>query len=327
MSPTLHCLIELSQIVEFLSGGNGQNIMYINQAQEVQPAAIQYFCEITASEFDADWYVERRDIQAYVWQVDGEIGMATDLVGLPDLIDVYLGIRELLAARAMLRQCAVQFRQFSHQIVMWPTGSATCYGCLQRGARTRAIQELVLDIKMLENDYSIRLKPVWSPQDELRVTIAGLNTETARSTDEWSASRQHLAALFDTAGVHPMVNTFAAQCNSVCENYFSRHVQPTSAGVNFFSQPLLSSEIYFCCPPVSLIVPCYRRLTKSTGIVSWLLVPEWPAASFWPVLFPVAPTVEKLYRFKTSFHFANNAQSNIFSKNPSFHLRALLIKT
>ncbi len=38
-----HCLIELSQIVEFLSGGNGQNIMYINKEQEVQPAAIQYF--------------------------------------------------------------------------------------------------------------------------------------------------------------------------------------------------------------------------------------------------------------------------------------------
>jgi hypothetical protein len=170
---------------------------------------------------------------------------------------------------------------------------------------------------MLEKDYGIRLKPVWSPQDELRVAIAGQNTEIARST----------AALFDTAGTHPTVDAFAAQCNSVCENYFSRHVQPTSAGVNIFSQPLLSSEIYFCCPPVSLIVPCYRRLTGSTGIVSWLLVPEWPAASFWPVLFPVAPTVEKLYRFKTSFHFVNNAQSNIFTRNPSFHMRALLIKT
>jgi hypothetical protein len=110
--------------------------MYINKAQEVQPAAIQYFCEITASEFDADWYVDRRDSQA--WQVDREIGMVTDLAGLPDPTDVYLGIWELLAARAMLWQCAVKFRQFSHQIVMWPTGSATCYGCLQRGARTRA---------------------------------------------------------------------------------------------------------------------------------------------------------------------------------------------
>jgi hypothetical protein len=183
---------------------------------------------------------------------------------------------------------------------------------------------------MLEKDYGIRLKPVWSPQDELRVAIVGQNTEIARSTDEWSASRQQLAALFDTAGTHPTVDAFAAQCNSVCENYFSRHVQPTSGGVNIFSQPLLSSEIYFCCPPISLIsliVPCYKRLAGSTGILSWFLVPDWPVASFWPVLFPVAPTVEKLYRFKTSFHFVNNAQSNIFTRNPSFHMRALLIKT
>jgi hypothetical protein len=97
-------------------------------------------------------------------------------------------------------------------------------------------------------------------------------------------------------------------------------VQPSTVGVNFFSQPLISSEIYLCCPPISLFLTSYQKLIQAPGITSWLLVPEWLAASFWPVLFPVASCVMKLYRFKTSFCFANTAQIHIFTKTPSFSM-------
>jgi hypothetical protein len=53
-------------------------------------------------EFNAEWYVNRQDSQAYIWHVDGKLRQVIDLPDSPDHADVHTGIKELLAARAML---------------------------------------------------------------------------------------------------------------------------------------------------------------------------------------------------------------------------------
>jgi hypothetical protein len=190
-----------------------------------------------------------------------------------------------------------------------------------------AIQQIVLDIKKLEREGGFQVGPAWCPQDIGRVNAAEIGAQQSTSTYEWSVDRSVLNCLFQEAGIFPTVDGFALQCNALCQKFFSRFVQPRSAGVKFFSQQLLSTEVYFCCPPVHLIVPCFRRLIGTPQIRSWLLIPEWKSAGFWPIVFPLPAGVKAIYRLRTGFFFANKATSKVFHHNPNFAMIALLIQT
>ena len=99
-------------------------------------------------------------------------------------------------------------------------------------------------------------------------------------------------------------------------------------GSNFFSQTLTCDEKYFCCPPVNLIVPCFKRLCTVSGVQAVLLVPAWAGHAFWPFLFNGSgrqPQIKDVFRFHTGFVFANEATSTVFSRNPRFDMLALLV--
>ena len=101
-----------------------------------------------------------------------------------------------------------------------------------------------------------------------------------------------------------------------------------SSGVNFFAQSLSVHEQYFLCPPVSLVLPCFKKVCSVPNISALLIIPEWTGHVFWPFLFngtTMQPCIRYIYRFKASFSFANAATSHVFSRNPNFFMLALLI--
>ena len=101
-----------------------------------------------------------------------------------------------------------------------------------------------------------------------------------------------------------------------------------SSGVNFFAQSLSVHEQYFLCPPVSLVLPCFKKVCSVPNISAVLIIPEWTGHVFWPFLFngtTMQSCIRYIYRFKASFSFANAATSNVFSRNPNFFMLALLI--
>jgi hypothetical protein len=107
------------------------------------------------------------------------------------------------------------------------------------------------------------------PGSEYRLNLENFVLYSAVSTDEWSLDRISLKHIFCLTGLNTDIDRFSAHFNVVCPKFFSRMAHGASAGVNFFMQLLLPDIVYFCCPPVHLVISCFRRLVAKPGIISF----------------------------------------------------------
>jgi hypothetical protein len=165
------------------------------------------------------------------------------------------------------------------------------------------------------------------PLTEFQLHLECVALQAAASTDEWSVDRPSLQTIFQTTGQWPDVDCFSASFNTICPRFFSRTAHGNSAGVNFFMQNLAPNTVYFCCPPVHLIIACYRRLIATPNIVSYFLFPDWPSAGFWPIIFPLQNVVKLVFKIRVPFFYANAGTSHVFSANPNFDMWILLLRT
>ena len=80
------------------------------------------------------------------------------------------------------------------------------------------------------------------------------------------------------------VDRFASHYNSQLPWFNSQFWNPGSKAVDTFTLDW-SDENNWLCPPVYLVprVIQHARKCKAQGT---LVVPEWPSAPFWPILFP-----------------------------------------
>jgi len=267
---------------------------------------------------------------AFIYGADGQCRYVRDFEFSPAQACVSSGHRELLAVLLALRTDEAVFRRFAGGQVYWQTDSKNCVSFLKRGSRRPEIQSDVVRIRQLERQYGIRLVPLWTPREHGRIVLADIGSKLSHSTDEWSVDRNILSFVFDMFNFVPTVDALAAECNAVCPVYYSAAPQSGSSGVNFFAQSLSPEERYFCCPPVDLIVPVFKRICAQPGVTALMLVPEWYGHGFWPVLFPAMralPQIRQLRRFVPSFFFANQAHSPVFSRHPNFCMLALLVQS
>jgi len=126
------------------------------------------------------------------------------------------------------------------------------------------------------------------------------------------------------------VDCFATRHNRGCSKFFSVLMQTGTAGINFFAQKLSAAEVYICCPPVKLIIPCFLKLVSEKGIKAVLLMPEWHSSVFWPFFFNgsrVRPQVSEVRLFEAKFFYTNQAQSHVFCREPKFRMLAFKIET
>jgi len=199
-------------------------------------------------------------------------------------------------------------------------------GFLLRGSRQPHIQAVVREIKVLEKRLNIILVPVWTLRSHERIVIADIGSKFSVDTDEWLVARPPLQLVFAQIGLFPTVDCFATQHNTLCRKFFSKFFDSKSAGINFFVQQLVPGECYFCCPPVALIIPCFKKLLSVQSIRFVLIVPAWHSAGYWPVLFPQDSGSNFglcCLSFRAPFFLAINATSNVFTHRPNFDLLAL----
>ena len=92
------------------------------------------------------------------------------------------------------------------------------------------------------------------------------------------------------------VDRFASYKNSKCSRFNSKYLCPSTEAVNAFSQDW-SNEANWLVPPIYL---SRKRLThfalSTSGTTGILMLPFWPSATFWPLLF------EKQKRFLSIIH-------------------------
>jgi hypothetical protein len=144
------------------------------------------------------------------------------------------------------------------------------------------------------------------PVTDFRLHLECVALQVEASTDKWSVDRPTLQTIFQAAGECPDVDCFSANFNTICPRFFSCTAHGNSAGINFFMQNLSTNTVYFCCPPVHLVIACYRLLLATPNIVSYFLFPDWPSAGFWLVIFPLSHAVKSCS--KLGHHFSTQMQ-------------------
>ena len=125
------------------------------------------------------------------------------------------------------------------------TDSQCCFAFLKRGSRKSQIQKVVLRIKQFEFQYNIKIIPIWSPRTSIQIQLADLGSKFSSSTDEWSIDKISYDAILNYFNVVPTVDCFSSNSNSKCLKLFSKIPQVGTAGIDFFAQTLICSEVYW----------------------------------------------------------------------------------
>ena len=93
-----------------------------------------------------------------------------------------------------------------------------------------------------------------------------------------------LTQQLDARWGHHTVDRFASYYNTQLPRFNSRFWNPGSEGVDAFTCDW-RDENNWMCPPICLIPRTIRHASKCSASAT-LLVPQWPSAPFWPMLFP-----------------------------------------
>ena len=80
------------------------------------------------------------------------------------------------------------------------------------------------------------------------------------------------------------IDRFASHYNAQLPRFNSCFWNPGTEGVDAFTCDW-SKHVNWLCPPVYLIPHVIRHASKCCA-KGTLVVPEWPSAPFWPIIFP-----------------------------------------
>ena len=238
------------------------------------------------------------------------------------------GFRELLAICKF-----IELYKPSHMnernVIYWFTDSQNLLFFLKKGSRKWRIQEKVLDIKMYEQKNNISFIPVWVPREDDFLVLADAGSKLNLSTDEWTISNRDFAFVVQYFQLKPSVDCFATAENKKCDKFFSKIPQKSVTGIDFFAQKLISSEVYWACPPASLVLDVFKHIRSFENVTVLLFLPVWKASNFWPVIKEndnFHPLVSRFLLFSPEF-VAGNEASNLFSGQKKFQSIVLLLNT
>jgi len=325
---------ENSHILNILDSANGQYIYTASAMSHTielsEVARLGRIVQETSVNVPNLFVSDASDSHAFIYCADGSFQYVREFEFDQSQQQASSGHRELLSIKFALENDKTTFQKFKKGKIFWQTDSQNVFRFLRRGSRKPDIQADIVKIKMLEAELNVKIVPVWTSRDHDRIMLADIGSKFSTSTDEWSVDRQQLQVVFDHFDFCPTIDAFASVHNKVCNRFYALMPQTGAEGVNFFAQMLTPAEKYFCCPPVSLVVACFKKICSVVDITALLVVPVWTGHSFWPFLFNGAnmqPQIVSVFRFHTSFMYSNAASSHTFSQHPRFDMLALLIKT
>ena len=238
--------------------------------------------------------------------------------------------RELLSIKKFFEQETHFLLQCKPGYIVWITDSSNLVLFLKKGSKNPAIQEDIFKIKMFEHKYQVRIYPVRISRNERIIQLADEGSRFSTSTDEWSVDNFSFNKICEYFQVEPSVDCFASRGNSKCSNFFSKVPQTDSNGVNFFAQTLITSEIFWICPPVKLIIHVLKHLSTCPNITGILIVPLWRSADFFTHIFQgpnLHQIITEVYVIKAKFICSNDATKNIFGSDSNFKTLACFIDT
>ena len=150
---------------------------------------------------------------------------------------------------------------------------------LFNGSKKQALHKIVLSIFNLCIDNKINLLPEWVPRDDN--VIADLASKSI-DRDDFMLHPDIFAALDILWGPHT-IDRFSSFRSRQLPRFNSRWAKPCSEGVDA-SSFRWDNENNWLFPPPKLIPRVLQHLafSKAEGT---LIVPEWPSAHWWPLVY------------------------------------------
>ena len=205
------------------------------------------------------------DAHTFVYLDDGSFAYVQESAVEPGLYQGS-GHRALAAVLSTLKS-EMSFLQGQAPVkVYWQTDSRNCFLFLPKGSCQPVIQADIVAIKSIEKSCNITVIPVWTPREHGRLVLVDMGLRFLSSTDKWCISRPQLRDIFRNLYFEPTIDCCASKANAICSIYFLGLPQTSSAGVNFLAQQMQQGQFYFYYPPVSLIVPCFKKLLSIPNV-------------------------------------------------------------
>ena len=169
--------------------------------------------------------------------------------------------------------------KLANQRILWFTDNQNVVKILNTGSRNPQLQQEAPAIFDISITQQVRIEPEWIPsEDNQQVDFISRIIDY----DDWSLLPTPFRELDQKWGPHT-IDRFVSYFNTQLPRFNSRFWNPNSEGMDAFTCDW-QGENNWWCPPVYLVPRVLRhaQLTKACGT---LLVPKWPSAPFWPMLF------------------------------------------
>ena len=195
--------------------------------------------------------------------------------------------RELKAVTLTLKAFAVEL---SNHRVRWFTDNQNVAHIIKVGSRKMELQSEAIDIFKLAIQNNIVIEPEWIPREQNEVADY---LSRIIDYDDWGLSVPVFQLIESQWGPHT-VDRFANSSNTKLPRFNSRFMDSGSEAVDAFTVNWERENNYFC-PPIYL-VPRLLFHARCCKCVGTLVVPEWPSAAFWPLLWDLHGCLEKFVK-------------------------------
>jgi hypothetical protein len=152
---------------------------------------------------------------------------------------------------------------------------------INKGSMNQELQEISIDVFNVCRRRNIEIDVQWVPRElNTKADIYQLSREI--DFDDWGISTSFFRFMDNLWGPHT-TDRFADNFNAKIEKFNSKFWCPGSSHVDAFSTNWAGDNNWLV-PPISLVSKTIKHLKvcKARGT---LIVPDWPSASFWPILF------------------------------------------
>ena len=186
--------------------------------------------------------------------------------------------RELEAVRFGLVTFAHILRD---RVVRWETDNQAAAFIIIQGSKWPHLNRLAKAIYEAATAVGAVIRPIWVPRELNEQADAWSRTY---DIDDWGLSDQSFQILVSKWGRFS-ADLFADHINKRCSPFWSRWPCPGSSGTDAITASWPPGLVY-ACPPFSLLsrfLPRVMSVEAPHRVV--LVVPLWPAQSWWPLLF------------------------------------------
>ena len=200
--------------------------------------------------------------------------------------------RELSAVNYVLKSFGPKLANESIQINI--DNQNACH-ILSVGSTKPHLQSLALEIFFHCSKFNIFMHPTWVPREQNQIAD---HYSKYNDTDDWSIDNKSFITISKRYGPFT-VDRFADNRNRKTKRFNSKFYCPETESVNCFTNDW-NGENNYLCPPTNLIGSTIRhlRICNASGT---LIVPVWPSAYYWPIIFPrqiVASFVKDVFIFE-----------------------------